>query len=144
MRVRLLNRALVALGTAAGITILSFLAIQARPEIAIRELADSRGVTSAEGIAELERTYGLDRPILVRLGEWLGGVVRGDLDDSWSRPGQSVAQVLLEHLPLTLLLTGSGLLVQLFLGLIIAARAMHHRGRWKDALLSREHGSNAN
>jgi len=131
-----LRRALRAVLTAAGIAILAFLVLHARSEEALLVLAESRGVRGEEALAALRSAHGLDRPLLVRLGSWIGAVAEGRMGDSWSHPGSSVARVLLDHLPLTVALTGSGLLLQLVLGLGVAAASVRNRGTWKDALLN--------
>jgi ABC-type dipeptide/oligopeptide/nickel transport system permease component len=132
----LVRRVLAALATAAGISILSFLALHSRPEKALRVVAVSRGIENEERIDSLRRELGLDRPLPARLGSWVAGIVRGDLGDSWSRPGTPVGAVLAEHLPLTLTLTLSGLLIQVVLGVGIAAVSVRRRGRWQDTLLT--------
>ncbi len=129
-----LRRALRAVVTAAGIAILAFLVLHARSEEALSVLAENRGVRGEEARAALRTSYGLDRPVPLRLSSWIGDVARGGMGDSWSHPGSSVARVLFDHLPLTLALTGSGLLLQIVLGLGVAAVSIQTRGTWKDAL----------
>ncbi len=80
---------------------------------------------------ELRTELGLDEPILVQYGVWLGNVLRGDLDQSLFLD-QPVTEALLERAQPTLLLTVLALLVSMVLGIptgIIAARA---RGSWLD------------
>lgn len=65
---------------------------------------------------ELERIYGLDRPIVAQYGSWLASLLGGDLGTSWSRR-QPVASVLLQHLPLTLALGALALVIQFGAGI---------------------------
>lgn len=77
--------------------------------------------TVAENI---RRNYGLDEPVLVQYGKWVGNLLRGDLGMSlmFRRP---VLDMILERLPLTLILGGAALLVTLVVGIgtgIVSAR----------------------
>ena len=78
-------------------------------------------------VQELESAYGLDRPLLEQYFDWIGGVLRGDLGDSYVRD-RSVADELIHRLPVTgeLLLLTIG--VTVLLGLALGAvAAMNHR-----------------
>ncbi len=80
---------------------------------------------------ELRETLGLEDPLIVQYGRWLGKMVRGDLDRSLFLD-QPVTEALLERAQPTLLLTFLALLVAIGLGIptgIIAARS---RGTWLD------------
>lgn len=80
---------------------------------------------------ELRETLGLEDPLIVQYGRWLGKMVRGDLDRSLFLD-QPVTEALLERAQPTLLLTFLALLVAIVLGIptgIIAARS---RGTWLD------------
>ena len=86
---------------------------------------------SEERRLELRETLGLDDPLLVQYGRWLGKMARGDLDRSLFLD-QPVSEALLDRAEPTLLLTALALLVAVLLGIptgIIAARA---RGTWLD------------
>ncbi len=69
--------------------------------------------------------YGLDEPIPIQFGIYLGDLLRGDLGDSISQ-GRPVTTILIERLPLTLELTLFALIlasiVGITLGVIAAAR----------------------
>ena len=132
----ILRRVVLALATAAGIAILSFLALYARPGEAVRVQANSQGIYDEQGHARVQESLGLDRPLPEQLLRWLYGLAHGDLGESWSRPGSSVLDVLMENLPLTLALTGGGLLLQVFLGVAIAAASVRKRGSWQDVTLT--------
>jgi peptide/nickel transport system permease protein len=80
---------------------------------------------------ELRETLGLNDPLVVQYGRWLGKMAQGDLDRSLFLD-QPVAEALLERAEPTLLLTFLALLVAVVLGIptgIIAARS---RGTWLD------------
>ena len=78
-------------------------------------------------IETLESEYGLDRPMLEQYFDWIGGVLRGDLGDSYIRD-RSVSSELIDRLPVTgeLLILTIG--VTVLLGLTLGAvAAMNHR-----------------
>jgi peptide/nickel transport system permease protein len=64
--------------------------------------------------AELSHQLGYDRPVLVRLGEYVAGAVHGDFGDSW-RTGQSALSLVLGALPETLLLIACALTLALLI-----------------------------
>jgi len=88
--------------------------------------------SSAEAYAQAERNLGLDRPVMVQLGHYLGvlpsegeGLLQGNLGTSWVT-GTAVASEISQTLPITLeLLTLSffcALLISVPVGMIAALR----------------------
>lgn len=84
---------------------------------------------SADEIAAKRQELGLDRPFLVRLGDWLGGVWHGDFGRSWADPGE-VSTLLWPRIKETMLLGGLALLFALVLALAggIGAALLKERG----------------
>lgn len=76
----------------------------------------SREGASAEEKAELRATLGLDRPILMQYGEFVGRVATGDLGVSF-RNQRPVAELLAERLPATLELVIVATLLSLSVGI---------------------------
>jgi peptide/nickel transport system permease protein len=68
-----------------------------------------------ERIAEVESQLGLDRSAFVRLTEWFGGAVTGDLGNAY-RSGRPVTELFLERAPATLSLVFGGLVVAMIIG----------------------------
>jgi peptide/nickel transport system permease protein len=66
-------------------------------------------------MAQLRTQYGLDQPLLVQLGVYLGKVVRGDLGYSYFF-NLPVSQLILERVPATLLLVIVAVLGSFFIG----------------------------
>lgn len=96
-----------------GITFLVFMILQLVPGDPARVIL---GVAaSEENVAALRERLGLNRPLWVQYGTWLWHLFQGDLGKSLVT-GQSVTEQILQRLPATLTLAGSGLLV----GLVIA------------------------
>jgi ABC-type dipeptide/oligopeptide/nickel transport system permease component len=78
-------------------------------------------------IENLDAKYGLDKPVWQQYFIFLWGIIsRGDLGDSYTRAGQSVMGILLEHFPVSLQLGLLAIVFALFggisLGLIGAVK----------------------
>ncbi|MEM8923855.1 MAG: ABC transporter permease [Actinomycetota bacterium] len=71
-------------------------------------------------VEELREELGLDDPLPVRFGRWLGDVVQGDFGRS-AVDGSPVTERVVDALGPTLLLTGSGLLVSILGGLVLGS-----------------------
>lgn len=95
---------------------LVFLAIDALPGNAAASLLGTNQTPEAQ--AQLERTLGLDRPLLTRYMAWLGGVVHGDFGNSVQ--GRPISELLLAALPVTLTTTGIAFLLTGILSTITA------------------------
>lgn len=70
----------------------------------------------------LRAVYGLDRPLLVQYGSWLGGVASGEWGYSFSQQ-RPVSEILRDTVPATLLLSSSALGIELVLGLALGLLA---------------------
>ncbi len=86
-----------------------------------------------ERVAEIRAELGLDRPLLVRYGEWLAGLARGDLGTSISR-GMPVRQLVGAALPPTLELAVAAYLLALALGIPLGVVQAAAGGRVDGAL----------
>jgi len=89
---------------------------------------------SAEKRAEITARYGLDRPLIVQYGIWLGNVLQGDLGTSivTRRP---VADLIGQALPHSLLLGGLALAFSTVSGIALGLVAALKRDRWPDQLI---------
>lgn len=107
------KRLLVTIPQVFIITILVWFLIRALPADPVSRLIGL--FASDEAYAQAERSLGLDQPILLQFGEFLRGMVRGDLGQSWvSR--DSVTVELIRNFPVTLQL----LLMSFGIALVIA------------------------
>ncbi|MEU6103688.1 ABC transporter permease [Streptomyces flaveolus] len=88
--------------------------------------------TDADVRAEVVR-LGLDEPLLVQYGHWLGGVVTGDLGNSFFT-GQSVASALSSRVPVTLALIVLSILLTAVVSVLIGVAAAV-RGGWIDRVV---------
>lgn len=81
----------------------------------------------------IEQRLGLDRPLVVQYGRWLGRVARGDLGDSFLY-GAPNAATIAARLPETALLAGSALLLSLALAVPFGVWGAAHPRGWIDRL----------
>jgi peptide/nickel transport system permease protein len=78
----------------------------------------ARGQTSPEALAELRVKLGLDQPLIVQYGRWLGRAVQGDLGNSF-QTGRPVTVEVFERLGPTAYLIGSTFLVVLIISVLV-------------------------
>ena len=89
-------------------------------------------LASASDVANLRATLGLDKPYLVQLGTYLKNLIfHLDFGISWSY-GVPVVQELFSRLPVTLLVGGISMLIQIVLGIPLGVFAATHQSRWQD------------
>lgn len=125
-----LTRLSLIVPTFIGMTLLAFFLIRLVPGDPIEALAGERGI-SPERHAELLKVYGLDRPLLVQYGLYIGRVLQGDL-------GRSIvtqAPVLEEFatlFPATVELALCAMLFAVLLGLPAGIVAAVRRNSWLD------------
>ncbi len=105
-----------------GIIVVVFLLARVIPGDPCRAMLGERATD--EACARFDAANGLDRPVPIQLGIYIGNLVRGELGDSirFSRP---VSQLLVERLPLTIELASSALFIAILVGIplgIISAR----------------------
>lgn len=91
--------------------------------------------STAEDYERFRAELGLDRPVLDRFLDWLGGLFRGDLGTSLVPPAQPVALIIARALPVTVELALTALLLALVLSLAMATAAAWRPGGIVDRLL---------
>jgi len=128
-----LSRLLTFLPTFVGVTIISFSFIRVLPGDPILVMAGERGLNE-ERYAELMEQFGFDRPILVQYADYLWGVLRGDLGNSFvtKRP---VWDEFFSLFPATLELSACAMIFAVMLGLPAGVIAAVYRGKFFDRLL---------
>jgi len=90
---------------------------------------------TAADIARVQKEYGLDKPLPVQFGYWLGQVVRGNLGDSifLQRP---VTQALRERAEPTTLLALMAVAIAAAIGIPCGIVSAVFRGRWIDQVFT--------
>ncbi|MDI3336072.1 ABC transporter permease subunit [Defluviimonas aestuarii] len=129
----LLSRLLTFLPTFFGVTIISFAFIRMLPGDPIIVMAGERGV-SEERYAELIQQFGFDQPIWRQYLDYLGGVVQGDLGQSFVTK-KPVWDEFFALFPATLELSICAMIFAVALGLPAGVIAAVNRGKLFDRTL---------
>lgn len=129
------NRLLAAIPTLLGVAVITFLLMRAVPGDVVTSLVGLEANVSPERMAELRRLFGLDLPLHVQFGQWLGAVLQGDFGSSL-RTGREVSQDLALRFPVTLQLTLMGLLTALLIAVPLGVLAAIRRGGFVDYFAS--------
>src|ERR1700749_2693922 len=129
MLIYVARRLALAVVTCAAISVLTFVIIRLPPgdfvDAYIANLASGGSSISVEQAAAMRREYGLDQPLVVQYGLWMGKVLTGDFGVSmmWRRP---VTEVIGDRLWLTMAVSFAALLltwlIALPIGIYSAAR----------------------
>jgi peptide/nickel transport system permease protein len=96
-----------------AISILAFVIIQLPPgdyvTTYVARLESAGTASAADEAARMRSSYGLDQPLVIQYGKWMGQVVRGNFGMSldWNRP---VSDVIGDRLPLTMVVSIAALL----------------------------------
>ncbi|CDM55888.1 MULTISPECIES: ABC transporter permease [Rhizobium] len=90
---------------------------------------------SPETLATLRHELGVDQPLLWRYGEWLVGVFRGNLGQSYTY-GVPVAGLILERLAVTLPLALLAIALSVAVAIPLGVLAASHRGGLPDVVAS--------
>jgi peptide/nickel transport system permease protein len=88
-----------------------------------------------EEVEAIREDMGLNKPVLVRYGLWLGALVQGDLGTSLFSD-QPVLDVILERLPVTLSLALAASLIALAIAVPAGIIAGTRPGRWSDRVVT--------
>jgi peptide/nickel transport system permease protein len=77
---------------------------------------------------QLRASLGLDKPVLVRYGIWLGNVVRGDFGISFSNDPRKVLDIIVERAPRTVILFISINILAYYIGFLMGKILAWNRG----------------
>ncbi|WP_295544792.1 ABC transporter permease [uncultured Pseudacidovorax sp.] len=125
----LASRLLQALGLVLAVVVLNFALVHAAPGDPVETIAGMSGGMSEELKDELRQSYGLDRPLPVQLGIYLGRVVRLDLGQSYIF-NLPVVDLIAERIPATLLLVLSSVVCAFLLGTALGVLAARKPNGW--------------
>ncbi|MDN4590196.1 ABC transporter permease [Xenophilus aerolatus] len=123
MSLFLLKRLATLVGTLIGASVIVFLVLEILPGNAAQMLMGPDADPSA--VAALATKLGLDQPAWTRYWQWIGGLLTGNLGDSYTY-GSPVLDLILERLQLTIPLAFMAMafttLIALLVGVTAAAR----------------------
>ncbi len=110
-----LSRLLQGFALVVAVVVLNFVLVHAAPGDPVETIAGASGGMSEELKAELRAQYGLDKPLVVQLGVYLGKVAQGDLGYSYYF-NLPVSGLIVERLPATLLLVLASVVTAFLVG----------------------------
>ncbi|WP_319403503.1 nickel/cobalt ABC transporter permease [uncultured Anaeromusa sp.] len=117
-----------------GISLLAFFLINITPsdpaEVALRV---NEITPTAEAVASMRQELGLDKPIVERYTDWLGGALQGEFGKSYVNK-KPVLDELLRALPATLALAGVSLLLMVVLSVGLGVWCAMHEGSAGDVV----------
>ncbi|MDF0728617.1 ABC transporter permease [Cytobacillus sp. S13-E01] len=111
----IIRRILMAIPLLIGITILSFAIVKMAPGGATTLLMDPN-IKPAD-LEKFNEKYGLNDPIHIQYGKWLGNLAQGDFGTSLVKKGTPVSELILNRLPNTLLLMGVSALLAILISI---------------------------
>ncbi len=82
--------------------------------------------------ANLEAAYGLDQPIMVQLGRYLQGLLRGDFGPSFKFKDFSVTELIATGLPVSLTLGAVAMLLAILLGIPLGVLSALRQNQFTD------------
>jgi peptide/nickel transport system permease protein len=117
------------------VSFVTFVGVNVLPGDAINALIPIDAQQDREFVEQVREEWGLNDPMIVRYGRWLGNAVQGDLGDSIVT-GRPVTDEIVHRLPITLeimfVAVGLSLLLAIPMGLLSAYR----EGRRPDRVIS--------
>jgi peptide/nickel transport system permease protein len=114
----IIRRLLLLIPTIFIVTIIVFCAVRFIPGEVVEVMAAQHGEAQdiEYTLETIRKELGLDVPIYVQYGRWIGGVLRGDLGESlWTH--RSISQDILQRLPVSIELGIMAIIVGIFIAL---------------------------
>ena len=135
MRKYILKRLLQLIPILLGITFLSFAMMRVAGSDAVTALYTNRGTEVSQEIIDARRAeLGLDKPFLIQYFSWLGGMLTGDMGQSYVS-GADVFTTFLSKLPATLLLTGLSIALTVIISIPLGIFSAMKQDKIPDLLL---------
>ncbi len=98
-----------------GISVVIFVLLRLVPGNVADIIFDAAGMINPAEKAQLEKELGLDQPIAVQYGQWMGGLLRGDLGHSYISDRPALEEIA-PRLPITAKLAGLALVFSILFG----------------------------
>ncbi|WP_315702553.1 MULTISPECIES: ABC transporter permease [unclassified Bradyrhizobium] len=118
-----------------AIVVLNFFLIRLAPGDPAVVMAGEAGASDKVFVDQLRQKFGLDRPLPEQLLIYVKGIASFDLGFSF-RQQAPVAQLILERLPATLLLTLTAFLISLAFGILFGVLAAGFAGTFMDTAIT--------
>lgn len=125
------KRLLLTIPTLLGVAVVAFLMLRVVPGDVVAAKFRSEGNVSAEVVARERERLGLDRPIVVQLGQYLAGLAVLDLGTSlWT--GQPIAQEIRVRLGLSLQVAVMAAVIAVLIAIPLGTISALYRDTWVD------------
>lgn len=131
----LLSRLLLAVILVLAVVVLNFALVHIAPGDPVETIAGASGGMSEELKAQLRADYGLDRPLLVQLGVYLGRVLQLDLGYSYFF-NLPVVELIGERVPATLLLVLTAVLWAFAVGTTLGVLSSRKPNGWLSQVIT--------
>lgn len=125
----IVRRLLQLIPTLLGLSVLLFAWVHTLPGGPATALLGERA--TAADVRQIERALGLDQPLWVQYGRWLGRLLQLDLGTS-VQTGQPVWEEFTRRFPATVELTVTAMLLAIAVGIPLGYLAARRRGGWID------------
>lgn len=86
-------------------------------------------------LLNMEKKYGLDKPIIEQYGTYLGNLAHGDFGISTKYEGRSVLGMITYSFPASAKIGGLAVLIAIILGIYLGTVSALHQGKWQDGLV---------
>lgn len=130
-----LSRLAKAAAVLLGVIVLNFMLLRMAPGDPAEVIAGEMGAADAQFIADVRRDFGLDRPLPEQLLVYVGQVATFNFGKSF-RENRPVAEIIIERLPATLMLTLSAFAFALVTGVALGVAAGRRPGSKIDAAIT--------
>jgi peptide/nickel transport system permease protein len=129
------QRLLLMIPTLLGVAILVFLMLRVMGGDAVETMLRGEGANVSQAVIEQERTrLGLDRPIYVQFGKWLGGMATGDFGVSmWT--GHPVSQEIASRLQLSLQVAIMATILAVLISIPLGTLSALYKDTWIDNVI---------
>lgn len=116
-----------------GITVISFWVIHLAPGSPTDMVTTLNPHADTDARAKFEKLYGLDQPLHVQYGQWLGRLIRFDFGDSISGDRRPVWERIKERLPLTFGMNVASMVLTLLIAVPLGITAAW----WRDGIFDK-------
>jgi len=136
MRKYLIQRALSIIPMLFAISILSYIIMNSAPGgPAMMFLPPGQTEMTPEQVAHATEILGLNQPVIVRYFKWLAQILHGNFGNSYFT-GRPVLTEIRLRIGATLALTGSSMVLNMTIGILLGIYAATHRNRLSDRLIT--------
>ena len=118
-----------------GITFITFAMMNTTAVDTVEKLLENTGsVVSQEVEESMRNELGLDKPFLVQYGQWLLGIFKGDMGNSYVS-GKDVFSTIISKLPNTFLLMASSILLTVIISIPLGIIAAVFQNKFIDYII---------